>query len=325
MSVGKAKGKIAILIKAAISVGLIVFLLSKLDIGRLAQQVATANGTLLMVSAGLAAAQFGVATLRWMAVSDALGQHLPFRRSFAVTYIGQFFNQALPSSVGGDAVRVWLLWKDGLSPMIAVGSVMLDRLAAVLGLVLTIIVVYPFLPAIQEEGSLRLAVLAVLGVSVGGLTVALSFERLSRLSSRLSSIGLLVRVSRGFKALFLSPRHAIAAVGCGVAGQVNLSLSLFVLAQALDIQIGLLPCLVLWPLVVLTTLVPLSIAGWGIREGAMIAILGLAGIPADSAILLSLLVGIISTLVSLPGGLVWLASGQRDDFNALSDKGLPPS
>ena len=53
-------------------------------------------------------------------------------------------------------------------------------------------------------------------------------------------------------------------------------------------------------------LAPISIAGWGVREGAMVIMLGLVGISSESALALSLLYGIILTIVGLAGGILWL-------------------
>jgi len=63
--------------------------------------------------------------------------------------------------------------------------------------------------------------------------------------------------------------------------------------------------------VLLLSLLPISIAGWGVREGAMIACLGLVGVDAASAFAVSALFGLTSVVVGLPGGLVWLLIGQR--------------
>ena len=83
------------------------------------------------------------------------------------------------------------------------------------------------------------------------------------------------------------------------------------LALALGINITLLDCLVLVPPVMLVTTLPISIAGWGVREGAMVAAFGFVGVPAQESLLLSLLFGVLGIVVALPGGLIWLAGGGK--------------
>jgi hypothetical protein len=61
------------------------------------------------------------------------------------------------------------------------------------------------------------------------------------------------------------------------------------------------------PPVTLLQLVPISLAGWGVREAALVVALGWFGVPAEAALAISVLVGLCLILVGLPGGLIWLA------------------
>ena len=118
------------------------------------------------------------------------------------------------------------------------------------------------------------------------------------------------------KKLFLSPGKALLAVGLGVTGNTLLALATFFLAQSIGVGVTLLDCLVLMPPVILITTIPISIAGWGLRESAMVAIFGFIGIVQEDAIALSLLFGLINAFVSLPGGFLWMMSGyKRSDVN----------
>ena len=81
---------------------------------------------------------------------------------------------------------------------------------------------------------------------------------------------------------------------------------IYILAVDLGIAISFLASFVLFPIVILFMLVPISIAGWGVREGAMVIFLGLVGISSESALAVSLLYGIILTIVGLAGGILWL-------------------
>jgi hypothetical protein len=74
----------------------------------------------------------------------------------------------------------------------------------------------------------------------------------------------------------------------------------------LTFQITLLDCVVLMQPVALITALPISIGGWGVRETAIIAMLGLVGVPTSAALLLSIQLGLLSIAISLPGGILWL-------------------
>ena len=63
----------------------------------------------------------------------------------------------------------------------------------------------------------------------------------------------------------------------------------------------------LFPAVLLVTAIPISFAGWGLREGAMVALFAFAGLGADTALALSLAFGVAYLAASLPGCALWLA------------------
>ena len=81
---------------------------------------------------------------------------------------------------------------------------------------------------------------------------------------------------------------------------------IYILAIDLGIAISFLASFVLFPIVIFSMLAPISIAGWGVREGAMVILLGLVGRSSESALALSLLYGNILTIVGSAGGILWL-------------------
>jgi len=71
--------------------------------------------------------------------------------------------------------------------------------------------------------------------------------------------------------------------------------------------------------VILFSMVPITIAGWGVREGAMVVALGTVGVGREEALAISVLFGIASAIAALPGGLIWLATGRSSGLPAQSD------
>ena len=79
----------------------------------------------------------------------------------------------------------------------------------------------------------------------------------------------------------------------------------YLLALDARVDISLLDCLLILPPVMLISALPISIAGWGVREGAMIVGLGLAGVPGEQALALSIQFALAGSAVSLLGAIPW--------------------
>jgi uncharacterized membrane protein YbhN (UPF0104 family) len=84
-----------------------------------------------------------------------------------------------------------------------------------------------------------------------------------------------------------------------------------VLAIAAKLDVHWLAFVIVVPLASLLMTVPVSVAGWGVREGVMVVGLGYAGMDAEKAVALSILYGLLLLVVALPGGFVWLLDGRR--------------
>ncbi len=243
---------------------------------------------------------------RWMMVLDAAGSSLRFGRAFAIVLIGHFFNQTLPSTVGGDAMRMWYAYRAGIMPGDAAATVIFDRVIAVAGLLALTACGLPWLLELVPEPAARSAIAAVVVAGFGGLAAAAILAHFPRLVPKW-------RVARGFAArarrLLASPVRVLAGAALSAAGFALFSWMIFRLAQALGVQLTFPQALLLVPPVLLISAIPVSVAGWGLREGAMVVALGFAGVEPAAAFAVSVLFGIAIAVTSLPGAVLWLASG----------------
>lgn len=297
-------------LKLLVSGALIALLVANVDVGEAWRRARAVDGGMLALGLSMLWLQIPLATLRWQAVLRAMAVPLPFGRSFAIMYAGMFFNQALPSAVGGDAVRVWLTHRAGLGLGQAFNSVALERLAVVLGLVLLVVMSEPFL--IARTGPLP-GMWLFPALAVGGVLGVVALCLLDRLPQELRRWRLAraaMALSQDARRLFLGPRHGLATMALVLVGHVNISLVFWILALGLDIPVSLLDCLVLVPPVILAMTLPVSVGGWGMREGALVATLALVDVPAESALVLAVLYGLVTVAVNIPGGLVWLGGGR---------------
>lgn len=309
----RVKRWLSLALKFALSAFLVGFLLDTVDLEQALTQLAEASPLLMLAGTLVLLFQMILNTLRWQSVLRALDASLGFVNTFKIVYIGIFFNQTLPSSVGGDAVRMYKAYKSGLSLSASVNGVMLERLATVLALLWLVVIFQPFL---LERTNISMSawvfpVLAVLGVLGTGFIMFL--DRLPEGLRRWRLVRGLAYLATDTRLVFLQARHTLPIIAISMVGHVNVSLCMWVLGLSLGLgdQLNLIDCLVIVPSMLLITTLPISIAGWGVREGVMVAALGFIGISTESALLLSILFGLVVVVTALPGGLIWLASSNH--------------
>jgi uncharacterized membrane protein YbhN (UPF0104 family) len=105
-------------------------------------------------------------------------------------------------------------------------------------------------------------------------------------------------------------RGGSIGLGWAVASAMSATLAAFCIAHSLSIHVGLMPITAVMSIVSFVAALPISFAGWGVREASVVGLLGLLGVDRGSALILSVEFGIIATLMSLPGGIVWLLMRQ---------------
>lgn len=307
------KRRLGLALKFAITTFLIVFLLNAVGLEDVIARLKTVSYPLVLLSLLIAAFQFLISTVRWRVVLQALDTSLGFSKAFQIVCIGVFFNQVLPGSVGGDAVRVYKSVKAGLPLGTSINGVVLDRLATVLGLVLLSAFCLPFLLDRMDNPLPTWLLPLVIVACMAGTALLMMLDRLPMTLRRWRLVRALGHIALHTRLVFLHPVFATQVLLLAVLGHINISMVAWVLGLSMGLgdQLSLLECLALIPVVLLITTLPISIAGWGVREGAMVGILGSIGIASDSALMLSILFGVTTVAISLPGGLVWLASSDR--------------
>jgi len=303
-------------LKGALSLGLIWFVFSKIDLTSAWTQARTLAPTMLTLAVLLGLFQVWLGAVRWWLVLRALKATFTTMQTFIVFYIGVFFAIILPGAVGGDAVRMWTARRSGLSLTASINSVMLERAATVLALVLLVAMTQPLLLARVPTipGSWIFPVLSVLGLL--GILVLSVLDRLPASLHHWRVVRGLIHLAGDTRQLFFRPVWGGATLIVAMLGHVNLSLQVYVLALGLGLDVSAIDCLVLVPPVILIMTLPISIAGWGVRETAMVAAFGYVGVETHSALVLSVLFGLVSTATALPGGVVWLLSDIRRQKNS---------
>lgn len=322
-----SKKSLALALKFVVSGLLIWFLVSKIDLAAAKGRIVEIDPVMLVAAIGVVLVQLAVGGARWEAVLTAIGAPLGHARAILFFYIGVFFSQVLPSSVGGDAVRIYKAYRVGLGLKSAVNGVLLERAVTVVALVILVIATQPwFAPRIGHERWLVQVMppLALLAAgAAGGLAFLMVLDRLPQSLKQWRVVRGLGHLALDARRVFLSVRHLPRVLAWGLVTHVNISFAVFLLATGLALKVTWLDCLVLVPPVLLVTTLPISIAGWGVREAAMVVAFGLIGVPEDGALVLGFMVGVIGIVVGVPGGILWALSRDKSETLAHPGAALP--
>jgi uncharacterized membrane protein YbhN (UPF0104 family) len=198
--------------------------------------------------------------------------------------------------------------KDGEGWEVAIHGVLVDRLLALAAMLAIVVLGWPLLSPLLDAQA-RLAVGALLASSAAGLALLTLADQL-RLERLWRGLERVTRVAASCRAVCLS-REAPKSLLVAVAVHVALSYVVWLLANGLGLHLPLLTVLVLVPLVLMISMIPVSVAGWGVREGAMVVAFGLLGVPPARAFALSVLFGTLLLVAGFPGGVLWLRGGSR--------------
>ena len=114
-------------IKILVSAALLYLALRKANFADLASRIDLVSAAWLTLAVAITFFQIFIGVLRWRIVGAECGAPLPIRQAMRYNVIGTFFNQTLPSSIGGDAVRLWLVARSGAGWRAATYSIFVDR------------------------------------------------------------------------------------------------------------------------------------------------------------------------------------------------------
>ena len=302
----KKRGLFIAAARIAVS-GLLLYLLTRnLELKTLWIILDRMSWITLGIAGSLILLQSTVLALRWSIVMDTIRAPLGFAKALPLMFIGVFFNQVLPTAIGGDAVRIWRLYRAGIDHRAAINGVLLERITGLFGLVVLIVLGVVYMGPRIDNPLVYIGLLATLPLTLIGFAVLTHLDRVPARWRRLrvvEGLGDLAADSRRI----LSPRAAFALLVLSLASHALASIAVYALANGLGLTLTVWDCLALMPSVILITMIPISYAAWGLREGGMVAMLAFAGIGADAALAVSLAFGVVMLGASLPGYLIWLA------------------
>lgn len=282
------------------------FLFQYIDFENLINILAKSHGGTILIALLFQLGSTFIAAYRWRLIM----QLLVFKESvsyYVQSYFkGTFFNQVLPSSIGGDAVRIIDLTRKGYDKKDTFYGVFVDRIVGLVGLlVLNLIATIIFYGTFDKDFSFLIILLTVGGIS--GFILLFHLEKITFLANY-KFLNLFHRLARRLNNLYKDKTLLYKHIAISVGVHMLSILTIYALALSIDFHMSFQTFLIAVPPVFLLTIIPISLAGWGIREGAMVGIFMLVGASNEKVLAMSILYGLLLIISSLPGSYFWVKS-----------------
>lgn len=286
---------------SVIAVGLLVWLLAQQDWREIGQNVAAIGLPRFLLAVGLLLLSRVAISFRWYALLRGADQEVTYMSSLRLTFAGLFGNNFLPSTIGGDGIRLAGAIQAGWNGAVVAASLVMDRLVGMSGMATFLPFAAPSLLAyFRGEGLAAGPTLALAAVSPQEDPPAEKQNPLKRVWARVSRV-----IRRIWETIVLWVKRPQTLVLPYIFTFLHMVFTfgmVWVILQGLNDPLSFWMVGGLWVLVYFITLLPISIGGIGLQEWAILfAYTQLGGVTETHSLTLALLFRTLMMFSSLPG------------------------
>jgi len=297
----------------AIALISILWLLANVKFAKVAEELRNVSLLPVLFVAALGFCGMLVSTLKLRIIATALGHDIPLSKLLRATYVGMFFNNFLPTSIGGDVFKIHEMRSESV-PLSAVTSMVIAEracgVAAILLIDLCVALAWPAMltrlgldawrwPLVGAFGGVMVAGMVTLLLWRGWLEPIVGRHRERRIR------GAFHRIVSGLDDFVRRPRALLATLAVSILFYVVMGMLLLSGVHAIGFEIHPTEALAIPPLARLPEIVPISVAALGIREGARVWCLTHVGLPRASAIAVAALLRLVGYLHAAAGGILY--------------------
>lgn len=298
---------IKLLIRIVVTSSIFVLILRSIDV----QQVwATLKQVKLDMLAIAILVQFISTTMsayRWQLIMHNLRFGQSFLFYWRSYFKAMFFNQGLPTSIGGDALRVLDVANRGFRKRDVLYGVILDRVSGLAALMLLNLLAYIFNPELLPLQVYHVTLILVIIGTVAVIFIA-SLKYLHWLDNY-PQLAIVKAISARLHQAFLYNRMLLLASSLLIP--LLAILVFFIIGWALDLRYDPMTYFIIVPPAIYLTIIPISMAGWGVREGVLVGLFSLIGADKPTVLAMSIIYGFTLIIISLPGLIIYLKGRHR--------------
>jgi len=305
----KTKNFLSFLFRILLSGALLGYLYTKIDTQQTIATLKSVNLNYLFLAWFIFMVINVIILFRWYVLIKALSLSVPVRDVIRYFLIGLFGNLFLPSSIGGDILRIMGLCKSSSQKSRVFASVLLDRLSGFAAIVLVAISVFVLGYGFIDEKSLIIPI-ALMGFASLIVIFVLFNERVysfcCRIFNKLPRFKKnLMRMHYDIMLLKDKQREGWKAIMLSCLSQVTLAFVFFLIAKALHQDIRMVYFFIFVPMICVVSSLP-SIGGLGVREAGTVYLFSKIGVESGISVSMSLLLFLFMVTIGLIGGLVYV-------------------
>jgi uncharacterized protein (TIRG00374 family) len=303
---------VAFLGKVLVSALLLSLLFWRVDRGAFLRSVKTLSPAVFLACAAMFVLGYLISTLRWQRLLLAEGLHIPLWRLTLVYFEAAFFNLFLPTLIGGDIVRGYTIYRMTQGQDASIASIVVDRLTGFAALVAIALVALAAAYRDIRDPQVAAMILAVAAAFAGGLGILLNAWTMGWALRVLSLLGLRrfhARLEALVGAIRRYRRHRPAlgqALLLSVLLQALIIVTFYLVSVGLHLHISIAYFFLFVPLITVVSMLPVSVAGLGVREGGVVYFFAKVGVAPAVALSMSLIWFSLTLLISSLGGLAFL-------------------
>lgn len=307
---------ISTIIKICVSIAIMYFLFSKIELDAFWATFTSVKPYAVVFVAFFVVFSQSISTYRWSIILKK-DMDVSYLRLLSIYFVGMFFNNFLPTMVGGDLVKGYYLYKYSKKGDVALASIFMDRYSGFAALmVITSISLIPGYALIKGTGLAGFFVLLIGGFFSMSLVLWVGplHSWVMNILSRIHFYGLNKKIDTFYKVLMSYKSRSdilVKIFACSVVVQAGVILGYYVLGTGLGIQVPLGYYFLFIPLTTAISMLPISLSGLGLREGAFVFLFTMVGATKEQALALSLMWFATAALVSIIGGIEYIRMGGK--------------
>ena len=299
------KKKIIFLLKACISISLLVVILINIDWQTAVKNLKSANLILLFLAFLFNLMERLELTYKWNLLIRVRGLKVSFGKLFLINSIGGFLGLFLPSSLGTDVIRGYYLIKNNSEKSISISSVFVDRVLGMFSLLLLCIVSIFFAGEIISKYNIQIYIVILSVIVIFSFVLFQKkettkfLERILNKTKHKKIIEKVIKLHTSILEYKKYPNTLILTFSLTFLVQITRILTYYFVALAFSVSIPFIYFLLFIPIIMLVIMIPITIGGLGVREGTFVTFFNLVGMSINNGIIISFISSFIDILITI--------------------------